>query len=483
MKYPALLAVVCVALVPAGLPAQEVNLGYDKTDPIVLDVGQEFTGSTDADRERKYFTAHLEPGVEYRIDLTGLSVDLDLYYKGSDATFLRDSLARSTNADDNDERIQFTPKTATAYFVLHNYDFKESEFRMLLTRSEVYLDEVHSLSPIRLAGEVSHAGQVGTRSSLYEVGGLTAGSTYRIAVAGMQVDADLFVFSDPRYREELARSSKRYTEDEFVTVTVPADVLYVEVRGRHRSSGTPFTLTVAEHDRLRDQGSEKEPLEIPVGKEVAAEVGGERSFYFFAATPGAHYTIKLLSPTMDVDLYAHGDEASDFTVVQDISDNLRGEDEVLSVTAAGDRSFFSVDGSHTRGSGANYDLHVIEETFDDEGEEHDPLPITGARHRGQVQAEGTSYYKVPVLPGKMYLIKATQEEVRGTWRFHFYVYDDFIRGRKLASAGYINGNEYKSALIESFTGELLYLEVLSYDEDFGSYFNLEIHEVRVVEAD
>ena len=134
MKYRTLLAVVCVALVPVGVPAQEENLGYDKTRPIVLAVGQEFAGSTDADRERKYFMAQVEAGVEYRIDLTGLSVDLDLYYKGSDATFLRDSLARSTNADDNDERIQFTPKADAAYFFLHNYDFKESKFRILLTR-------------------------------------------------------------------------------------------------------------------------------------------------------------------------------------------------------------------------------------------------------------------------------------------------------------------------------------------------------------
>ena len=482
MKYRTLLAVVCVALVPVGVPAQEENLGYDKTRPIVLAVGQEFAGSTDADRERKYFMAQVEAGVEYRIDLTGLSVDLDLYYKGSDATFLRDSLARSTNADDNDERIQFTPKADAAYFFLHNYDFKESKFRILLTSSKLYLDEVRSLAPIRLDGEVSYAGQVGTRSSLYQVGSLAVGSTYRIAIAGMQVDADLFVFSDPQYREELARSSKPYKEDEFVTVTASAEVLYVEVRGRHRSSGTPFTLSVAEHERLRDQGSEQEPLEIPVGEEAAAEVS-DRSFYYFASTPGGHYTIKLLSPTMDVDLYAHGEDASDFAVVRDTSDNLRGEDELLSVTAAGDRFFFSVDGSHTQGSGANYDLHVIEETFENEGEEHDPLPLAGTSYRGQVQAEGTSYYKVAVIPGTMYLIKATQEEIRGTWRFHFYVYDDGIHGRKLASAGYINGNEYKSALIESFTGEWLYLEVLSYDEDYGSYFNLEIDEVRMVEAD
>ena len=230
-----------------------------------------------------------------------------------------------------------------AYFVLHNYDFKESEFRILLTRSKAYLDELHSLPPIRLDGEVSYAGQVGTRSSLYEIGDLAVGSTYRIAITGLQVDADLFVFSDPQYREEMTRSSERYTEDDFVTVSTSADVLYVEVRGRHRSSGTPFTLTVAEHDRLRDQGSEQEPMEIPVGEEVAAEVGGERS---------GHYTIKLLSPTMDVDLYAHGDD-SDFAVAQDTSDNLRGEDEVLSVTAAGASYHFSVDGSHTHGSGAN----------------------------------------------------------------------------------------------------------------------------------
>ena len=197
------------------------------------------------------------------------------------------------------------------------------------------------------------------------------------------------------------------------------------------------------------------------------------------ATPGGRYTIKLLSPTMDVDLYAHGD---DFAAVLDFSDNLRGEDEALSVTATGDRFSFSVDGSHTRGSGANYDLHVLEETFENEGKEHEPLPITGAGHRGQMQAKGTSYYKVPVAPGKMYLVKATPEEVRGTWEFHFYVYDDGIRGTKLASAGYINGNEYKSALIETFTGPWLYIEVLSYDEDYGSYFTIDISEVRVLRA-
>ena len=56
--------------------------------------------------------------------------------------------------------------------------------------------------------------------------------------------------------EELARSSKRYSEDEFVTVTASGEVLYVEVRGRHRSSGTPFTLTVAAHDQLRRPGIE-----------------------------------------------------------------------------------------------------------------------------------------------------------------------------------------------------------------------------------
>ena len=46
-----------------------------------------------------------------------------------------------------------------------------------------------------------------------------------------------------------------------------------------------------------------------------------------------------------------------------------------------------------------------------------------------------------------------------------------------------NGNEFKSALIESFSGACLYVEVISYDGNFGSYFNIEINEVRMVEAD
>ena len=476
MNYRALVVLIACALVATLAHAEDTNRGYDKTAPIVLTVDQEYSGKTDADRERKYFMAEVEAGVEYRIDLTGLAADLDLYYKGSDATFLRDSVASSTNAEHNDERILFTPKAEAAYFVLHNYDFKESEFNLLLTRSETYVDEVALLSPIRLDGEVAYAGQVGTRSSLYELGNLTAGSTYRIALDGLQVDADLFIYSDAQFQDELARSSKRYTEDEFVTLVASNEALYVEVRGRHRASGTPFTLTVAEHDRLQNQGSEEAPYEVPVGEEIAAEVGDGRSYYSFASAPGRPYTIKLLSPTLDVDLYTH-DDSGDFAVVQDTSDNLRGEDEVLSVTAGGERFYFSVDGSHTKGSGANFELHVIEELFDNEGEERDPLTIAGSSYAGQVQAEGNSYYKIPVVAGTMYLIKVTQEEVRGTWRFHFLVYDDGIHGRKLASAGYINGNEYKSALIESFSGDWLYLEVVSYDEDFGSNFTIEVREV------
>ncbi len=482
MKFRAVLAVLVLAitLVPFIAQAQEANQGYDKTDPIALTVGQEYSGTTDSERERKYFMAHVEADVEYRLDMTGISADLDIYYLGSDDTFLRDSLGRSTNAEDNDERIQFTPKEDAAYFILHNYDYKESEFKLLLTRSQTYVDEVSSLSPIRLDGEVAYAGQVGSRSSLYELGGLTPGSTYRIAIDGLQVNADLLVFSDPLYRDELGRSNKRYTEDEFVTVSTTSDVLYVEVRGQHRS-GTPFTLTVEERDRLQDQGSAEEPMEVPIGEEVASEVGQGRSYYYFTSTPGRPYTIKLLSPTMDADLYLHGD--AHFAVVQETSDNLRGEDEFVSVTAESDAVYFSVDGRHTKGSGANFELHVIEETFDNEGEEQDPLTIDRASYAGQVQADGESYYKIPVVPGTMYLIKVTQQEIRGTWRFHFYVYDDGIHGQKLASAGYINGNEYKSALIESFSGEWLYLEVVSYDEDFGSNFTVEIQEVILAEGE
>ena len=74
---------------------------------------------------------------------------------------------------------------------------------------------------------------------------------------------------------------------------------------------------------------------------------------------------------MDADLYVHGEESGDdhashahnedahFVVVQETSDNLKGEDEVLSVTAA--VVYLSVDGSHTKGLGADFELHVIEE--------------------------------------------------------------------------------------------------------------------------
>ena len=107
MKRCAVLAAIAVTLAPVLAQAQEANRGYDKTDPIVLAVDQEYSGTTDSDQERKYFMAHVEADVEYRLDMTGLSVDLDIYYLGSDDTFLRDSVGRSTNAEDNDERGSF----------------------------------------------------------------------------------------------------------------------------------------------------------------------------------------------------------------------------------------------------------------------------------------------------------------------------------------------------------------------------------------
>ena len=81
----------------------------------------------------------------------------------------------------------------------------------------------------------------------------------------------------------------------------------------------------------------------------------------------------------------------------------------------------------------------------------------------------------------MYLIKVTQRKIRGTWRFHFYVYDDAIHGRKLASAGYINGNDYESALIESFSGVALPGGRLL-RQDYGSDFTIEVQEARIVGA-
>ena len=111
MKYRAVFAALVIALVPILAQAQDANQGYDKSDPIVLTVDREYAGTAHSDQERTYFMAHLEAGAEYRLDMTGLSADLDIYYVGSDDTFLRDSVGRSTNAEDNDERIQFTPKT------------------------------------------------------------------------------------------------------------------------------------------------------------------------------------------------------------------------------------------------------------------------------------------------------------------------------------------------------------------------------------
>ena len=80
----------------------------------------------------------------------------------------------------------------------------------------------------------------------------------------------------------------------------------------------------------------------------------------FTSTPGRPYTIKLLSPMIDADLCVHDEKSGDahashghnehthFPVVQETADNLRGEDEVLSVTADADVIYLSVDASQSR---------------------------------------------------------------------------------------------------------------------------------------
>ena len=150
------LAVLAIGLVPILAGAQEENQGYDKTNPIVLTVDQEYSGTTHSDHERKYLMAHVEADAEHRLDMTGLSADLDIYYLGSD-----------------DRLWANTAECTYAWKCSHPRQWQRSSppgaRRMSDTKSP-------RCPPIRPESEVTYEGQVGSRSSLYELGGLTVGS-------------------------------------------------------------------------------------------------------------------------------------------------------------------------------------------------------------------------------------------------------------------------------------------------------------------
>ena len=132
MKCRTVLAVLAIALVPILAGAQEENQGYDKTDPILLTVDQEYSGTTHSDRERKYFVAQVESGAEYRLDMTGLSVDLDIYYLGSDDTFLRglprpvEPMPRTTTSGSSSRRRKMRPTSSCTITTTRNRNSSSS---------------------------------------------------------------------------------------------------------------------------------------------------------------------------------------------------------------------------------------------------------------------------------------------------------------------------------------------------------------------
>jgi hypothetical protein len=59
-----------------------------------------------------------------------------------------------------------------------------------------------------------------------------------ISVTDMNVDVDVYVYSDAGYSNRLCASTNFYTEDDICTLTVPSgvDTLYIQINGQYTTN-------------------------------------------------------------------------------------------------------------------------------------------------------------------------------------------------------------------------------------------------------
>ena len=331
-----------VTEVGGGLPAENLTLAYGTGD-------LPHAGTVDTS-ESSYQITGVVSGFGYTVALTGLDDNANLYvYDDAVKTTL---LCSSTNGGTTSESCAATAASTSLYvFVDGSGTAAGANFSLNAT---VVVPPAESLTLAYGTGDLPHAGTVNTSESFYQITGVSTSIKYTVTLTGLNANANLYVYNDVGKTGLLCSSAKTGTANESCVATAASTSLYVYVIGSLTTSGAYFTLNVSEV-----AGPPAESLTLAFGTADLPHSGTvnttESTYLITGVTATSEYTIQIVNPSDDADLYVY-DDSSKTTLLCGSSGT---GDNVCLATSAYTSLYVVVDGTPTL-NGAVFTLKASE---------------------------------------------------------------------------------------------------------------------------
>lgn len=327
--------------------------------------------------------------------------------------------------------------------------------------------------PVSVTANTPHAGEVNSGGSYTD--GLshyhatvTAGATYYVRLSGMSANADLEVFDDAAFSQNLCSSSNYGTSDEQCVVVGPASGdLFIRVNGNEtRTSsdgGTAYQLDVIRG--YSNQGVDA-PIDIPLNTPISSEVGLGSSRFAVPVVYSAKYTVTVTGLLEDAELMLL--KNGNIVVCQSYNSGLADEscsfqaDITDQITISVSSDYYSQD------IGTPFILTVTEDhgPYSSEGTTTTPVTvIADTSYSGQV-ASDSSYYSIAVTAGQSYQIRLSSLDASAA----LYVYDG-DGGYSSVSCSTYYGSTERICMIEPALTDTLYIKVSG--NTFGADYTLD----------
>lgn len=378
------------------------------SNPVAIQIGTVHHGHVDT--EVSYYTASVLSTHSYRIIVSALRDDADLYVYDMDARFKYVSRI-SANDDTTTEYMVIEPSGSQLYFSVNgSYTQNGTTFQVSILPGDFTYEGTPDRPELISAG-FPHYGQVSTATSYYAVP-VQPNTSYELSMTRLLDDADIRVYDNSLFVTSIGDSWNTGIEPERILVTSTSDHLYLAVDGSYTEAGTSFVLLVVSttafsvSQEFVSEGSPEEPILLSTNVWHQGQVDSLASYYAIPVEPGRRYDVVMTDLLDDADVTVFGDHQ--YTSFLGDGLNPGREPERFSVSSQAHHLYLRVDGVHTH-AGTSYDLFVSKTvTLRNEGTYGEPLTLNLEQpHAGSVYLE-VSYYRVSVESGDTYRIEISR---------------------------------------------------------------------------
>jgi len=190
-----------------------------------------------------YYRLSVTPNTSYLVDLRGMHEELDMSITQSDFSTVTCNSAESNLVDES--CVTSSDASGFIYVLVKSPSDVTDTFILSALPAPVgatsparYPDEGLPGVPTVLSTPLSdRLSTVGAGISYYSLA-VTADTQMEVSVTDMNVDVDVFIYSDASYSNRLCASTNFYTEDDSCTLTVPSgvDTLYIQINGQYTTN-------------------------------------------------------------------------------------------------------------------------------------------------------------------------------------------------------------------------------------------------------